>query len=151
MSTPASATASLGSASWRFQRALGHLVAEAIAPYALVLSELHLLGTISAFPGATNAELARTLEITPQAANQLVLRLTERGLLERTPHPTVARGLAARLTSAGSDTLAHALAAAEAAYDELLAPLSPSEAAALVETLQRCGDAARAHPAPGEA
>ena len=140
------AVAELGALTWRFQRTLRHLVAQAVSEHDLGLADLGALHTVQVLPGLTSADLARRLDVTPQASNQLIRRLAGRGLLDREPHPTVTRGIALRLTADGERLADLAREAASAAYADLLAPLDPTESSTLLDALRRCSDANPCHP-----
>lgn len=57
--------------------------------------------TLSRAAGASNAELARALGVSPQATNVLVQELIERGLLERPPTVLYGRARTITLTAKG--------------------------------------------------
>jgi DNA-binding MarR family transcriptional regulator len=62
-----------------------------------------LMIMIDSEPGLTGAELARRLNVTPQAVASLATRLEERGRLEGRPHPRHRHVQELHLTDAGRD------------------------------------------------
>jgi DNA-binding MarR family transcriptional regulator len=67
-----------------------------------------LLISVHADPGLAGAELARRLNVTPQAVASLADRLESRGQLERRPHPRHRHVQELHLTDAGRDLLRRA-------------------------------------------
>jgi DNA-binding MarR family transcriptional regulator len=96
--------------------------------------------------GATTVELARYLDITKQAASQMVEDLVERGYVERRPHPDDARARLIVLTDKGWACTR----AAEEAADEILRPwadaLGTERLAALRADLSRLAAPGRLRP-----
>ncbi|BCJ55496.1 MarR family transcriptional regulator [Actinoplanes sp. NBRC 14428] len=96
--------------------------------------------------GATVVQLAEHLDITKQAASQMVDDLAKKGYVERRPHPADAR---ARLIVLSDRGWACTRAADEAA-DEVLRPwataLGPERLAALRQDLSRLSTPGRVRP-----
>src|SRR3954453_4896300 len=63
------------------------------------------LSVLARDPGASGADLARAVNIPPQAMNGLVATLEGEGLIERHPHPPHGRILQVELTSEGERRL----------------------------------------------
>jgi DNA-binding MarR family transcriptional regulator len=63
------------------------------------------LSVLARNPGASGADLARAINITPQAMNGVLATLEREGLIERHPHPTHGRIVQATLTSEGQRRL----------------------------------------------
>lgn len=113
--------------------ALSRRVRAEAAAHDLSLTEASVLARLSRGGPATTAELARAERVRPQSMGATVAALEERGLLERTPHPTdgrqvnialTARGVALRKTvgDAKRTWLAHAISQlSEAERDTLFA------------------------------
>src|SRR6188474_238482 len=75
---------------WALRRAeLGSraLKEQRLRPLGLVPAHYSLLMSVHSEPGLTGAELARRLDVTPQAVASLVARLVDKGQLERRSHP----------------------------------------------------------------
>lgn len=92
-----------------------------------VLAELEItagqfmaLSHLGVHPGISRSELARALQVTPQAVSGLVGQLAGRGLLDRTPHQP-GHSIALRLTPAGEETVRQADTLVEALSRQLLA------------------------------
>jgi DNA-binding MarR family transcriptional regulator len=73
---------------------------KALRAVGISMRQFHTLSVIASDPGVSRAELAKQLQISPQAAGGLTLRLAAAGLIER---PTLRSGVPTphRLTDAG--------------------------------------------------
>ncbi|GAA3739421.1 MarR family transcriptional regulator [Plantactinospora mayteni] len=67
-----------------------------------------VLANLEVTPGLTGAELARVVGVTPQAITPLVVKLVERGLIERRTHPRHANIQELQLTDSGRRETARA-------------------------------------------
>jgi DNA-binding MarR family transcriptional regulator len=67
-----------------------------------------VLANLGVAPGLTGAELARVVGVTPQAITPLVVKLVERGLVERRTHPRHASIQELHLTESGRRETARA-------------------------------------------
>ncbi|MFF9808180.1 MarR family winged helix-turn-helix transcriptional regulator [Streptomyces coeruleorubidus] len=74
----------------------------------IAAAQYTLLICVHTEPGLTGAEVARRLNVTPQAVASLVARLEERGQLERRPHARHRHVRELHLTDVGRDALRHA-------------------------------------------
>ncbi len=96
--------------------------------------------------GATVGQLAEHLDVTKQAASQMVEELVTKGYVERRPHPQDARARLVVLTARGWACTR----AADEAATELLQPwadaLGPRRLAALRADLSRVATAKRVRP-----
>jgi DNA-binding MarR family transcriptional regulator len=92
----------------RLDRVVGRRLAGALAPHELSLQEYTTLSVLRARSGLSNAQLARRSLITPQAMNEVLARLEQRGLVRRHPDPAHGRVRPAELTAAGKRLLARA-------------------------------------------
>jgi DNA-binding MarR family transcriptional regulator len=72
-----------------------------LATRGLAFPQYLCMRMLSRAAGASNAELARALGVSPQATNVLVRELIERGLLERPPTVLYGRGRPITLTAKG--------------------------------------------------
>lgn len=97
---------------------------------------------------ATTADVAAHLDITKQAAAQLVEELVRKGYLERRPHPRDARARLLALTERGWAVTRAADDAARAAAEPWRAALGPARFAALVGDLTAVQRAASGDAAP---
>lgn len=88
-------------------------------------------------PGITSRQLCQTLDIQAPNLVGLVSALTERGCLERLPHPTDGRAWGLHLTPAGASLLAQAKTRILASEQQACAGLSPAEQATLKQLLQK--------------
>lgn len=88
-----------------FARTLGRLVRHmraAAAQHELSLTESAVLARLGREGPATTAELARAEGMRPQSMSAAVAALEERGLIERTPHPSDGRQMSIALTGKGA-------------------------------------------------
>jgi DNA-binding MarR family transcriptional regulator len=96
--------------------------------------------------GATAVELARHLDVTKQAAGQMVEELVGKGYVERRPHPDDARARLVVLTTKGWACTR----AADEAAEEILRPwaeaIGPERMAALRGDLRRIATPGRLRP-----
>ncbi|WP_105971155.1 MarR family winged helix-turn-helix transcriptional regulator [Streptomyces geranii] len=93
---------------WALRRAeLGvqALKEQRLRPLGLAASHYTLLISVHSEPGLAGAELARRLNVTPQAVASLVSRLEGRGQLERREHPRHRHVQELHLTDAGREVL----------------------------------------------
>jgi DNA-binding MarR family transcriptional regulator len=91
-------------------------------------------------PGLTGAELARRLNVTPQAVASLVARLEDRGQLERRPHPRHRHVQELHLTDAGRDALRSAVPEIAAIEQRITQELGPDDASRMTALLHRIAD-----------
>jgi DNA-binding MarR family transcriptional regulator len=77
----------------------------ALRPHGLTPYQYGALSVLARTPGASGADLARAINITPQAMNGVLATLEREALIDRHPHPTHGRILQATLTSEGQRRL----------------------------------------------
>jgi DNA-binding MarR family transcriptional regulator len=92
----------------RTELAVLALKEQRLRPLGMVSAHYSLLIAIHSVPGVTGAELARRLNVTPQAVASLLARLEGRGQLERRSHPRHRHVQELHLTDAGRDALRRA-------------------------------------------
>lgn len=88
-----------------FSRTLGRLVRHmraAAAQHELSLTESAVLARLAREGPATTAELARAEGMRPQSMSAVVAGLTDRGLIERKPHPSDGRQVNIALSDRGA-------------------------------------------------
>ncbi len=76
-----------------------------LRPHGLTPYQYGALSVLARNPGASGADLARAINITPQAMNGVLATLEREALIERHPHPTHGRIIQATLTSEGQRRL----------------------------------------------
>ena len=113
----------------RMERALADL--EVTPPQFLVLTML------AAYPGHSNADLARIALLTPQTVSVIVANLERMGAVARRPHAIHGRIQHLELSESGRALLAKCRARAHAVERDLIAGLSSSEEQAMRRWLVR--------------
>ncbi len=122
--------------------ALSQQLERTLHPHGLTHAQLGALAQLALGPatGMSGAELAHGADVTAQSMSTAVASLLERGLVDRTPHPTHGRVLQVRITAAGADLLDRAQAATRSVEDRATAALSAAERAELKRLTHRVMD-----------
>lgn len=113
------------------------LVAEAIAAEGLKLMHHAVLAATAEYGPVAQAELGRRLAVDPKDMVGILNHLQEAGLVLRTPDPADRRKNAVTVTAEGEAVLVRCAALAEAANEQLLAPLTAEEQVVLMGLLRR--------------
>jgi DNA-binding MarR family transcriptional regulator len=92
-----------------------------------VLPEFVCLRILSMTPGRSNAELARDTGVSPQAMNNVLRGLQDRGIVSRPTTVSSGRALPAQLTAKGRALLKRAEAAVQTADERVLANLTAAQ------------------------
>jgi DNA-binding MarR family transcriptional regulator len=123
----------------------------ALRPHGLTSPQYAVLSVLARSPGASNADLARACNTTPQAMNGVLATLERARMIERRPHPTHGRILQVTLTEEGHRNLEAAHPAVRALEREAERAFTPAEITTvkswLVTTDQRLEQIARGGPA----
>ncbi|MFI0990400.1 MarR family winged helix-turn-helix transcriptional regulator [Streptomyces exfoliatus] len=127
----------------RAELAVQALKEQRLRPLGMMAAHYTLLMTVHAEPGLTGAELARRLNVTPQAVASLVARLEKREQLERRAHPRHGHVQELHLTDAGRTALRAADEAIAGIERQISGELSTQEAAQLRALLDRVAESAR--------
>jgi DNA-binding MarR family transcriptional regulator len=120
----------------RAELAARALKEQRLRPLGMAPAHYSLLMLVHTEPGLTGAELARRLDVTPQAVASLVSRLEDKGQLERRSHPRHRHVQELHLTDAGRKVLKSAdavIASIERQVTERLGPDSTARFTALLE------------------
>jgi DNA-binding MarR family transcriptional regulator len=99
----------------------------ALEPLNLSFPQYLCIRIVSRLPGRSNADLARDLNVSPQAMNVVLRSLEERGVVSRPASAASGRSLPAELTREGNELLATLDAAVHAAEQRVLAPLTDAQ------------------------
>ncbi|WP_029111340.1 MarR family transcriptional regulator [Mycobacterium sp. URHD0025] len=137
----------LNRVTWALRKAEGAvqtLKEQRLRPLGIPVAHYSLLISVHSDPGLTGAEVARRLNVTPQAVASLVDRLEKRGQLERRPHPRHRHVQELHLTDEGRDALRRADAIVAEVEDEIGTQLGPANTKRLRALLDRVADAAMA-------
>jgi DNA-binding MarR family transcriptional regulator len=130
----------LGYLMYRVVAVLQPAVSAELKPLGLTLPEFVCLRVLSIFPGQSNAELARKTNVSPQAMNNVLRGLQERGAVDRPASVASGRALPARLTTEGATLLKRAEAAVQVAEDNVLANLHKAQRRELKRLLANAVD-----------
>ena len=117
-----------------FTQAVGLLVRRvrtAAASHELSMTESAVLARLSKHGPATIADMARAENMKPQSMGATVAALEERGLVERTPHPTDGRQVNIELTAKGAAVRKSARDAKQTWLAQAVAQLNEQEQQAL--------------------
>lgn len=117
----------LGYLLYRVMSVLRPQMTAELGPVGLGLPEFVCLRILALAPGQSNAELARSTNVSPQAMNLVLRGLQDIGAVTRPSGVSSGRALPARLTGKGRALLKRAETAVRAADERLLAPLTPAE------------------------
>ncbi|WP_327714735.1 MarR family transcriptional regulator [Streptomyces sp. NBC_00490] len=126
----------------RAELAVLTLKEQRLRPLGMAAAHYTLLISVHSDPGLTGAELARRLNVTPQAVASLVARLENRGQLERREHPRHRHIQELHLTDAGREAL-HAADAVISGIERQITDGLGSEAGQLRALLEKVAEAAR--------
>jgi DNA-binding MarR family transcriptional regulator len=127
---------------------LGYLLRQAAGAYRLRLEralaglevtppQFSVLTMLAAYPGHSNADLARLALLTPQTVSVIVSNLEHMGAVVRRPHAIHGRIQHLRLSESGSALLAECRARAHAVERDLAAGLTSSDEQAIRRWLVR--------------
>lgn len=103
------------------------------APEAPTPTQLAVLAAVERHSGISPSELAELEKMQPPSMTRVIAVLVERGLVERTPHPTDRRQVTVKVTEAGSTLLKEERRRKEAWLTQRLKDLTPQERAVLRE------------------
>ncbi len=129
----------LGYLMYRIMAALRPAVTAELRPLGLGLPEFVCLRILSMAPGRSNAELARDMNVSPQAMNNVLRGLQDRGVVTRPQSVASGRALPAQLTVRGKALLKRAEAVVHSADQRVLAHLTRAEQRELRRLLNAAG------------
>jgi DNA-binding MarR family transcriptional regulator len=101
------------------------------ADQTVTLTQLAALSTLKAHGPLTPGELAAYEKVQPPSMTRVLAALEERGLVDRSPHPSDGRQALVELTEAGRDLLDQEVRMREAWLSRRLAELTDEERAVL--------------------
>ncbi|WP_129657957.1 MarR family winged helix-turn-helix transcriptional regulator [Rothia halotolerans] len=130
------------------QAALRSRMDETLKQLELTTSQYSCLETIGRRPGASNAEIARSVFVSRQAMNTLLRGLQQRGLVTRAERAEAGRALPIRLTGEGRRLLGEAAARIARIEKAMSDALGPERRTSLMSGLTRCVDALEDLPDP---
>lgn len=115
------------------------VTATVLDPLEVAFPEYLCMRVLSKYPGQSNADLARALNVSPQAMNMVLRALEERGLVSRPASVSSGRSLPAQLTREGEKLVKRTDAGVRAAESRLMTNLSDEERRQFKQTLVRLG------------
>jgi DNA-binding MarR family transcriptional regulator len=115
------------------------VTAAVLDPLEVAFPEYLCMRVLSKYPGHSNADLARALDVSPQAMNMVLRGLQDRGLVSRPATVPSGRSLPAQLTREGEELLNRTDAGVRAAEDRLLTNLTAEQRDRFKRTLGALG------------
>jgi DNA-binding MarR family transcriptional regulator len=115
----------------RIDRVVRRAMGTVLEAQGLSVNQYATLSVLDRRSGLSNAQLARRALVSPQAMNEVLLGLEQRGLVRRRAHPDHGRILQARLTAKGRALLARCDAEVHQVEARMVSGLSQDEQAAL--------------------
>jgi DNA-binding MarR family transcriptional regulator len=103
------------------------VTATVLDPLDVAFPEYLCMRLLSRYPGQSNAELARALNVSPQAMNMVLRGLEGRGLVTRPSAVASGRSLPAQLTREGEELLKRSDSGVRAAERRLMAGLTAEQ------------------------
>jgi DNA-binding MarR family transcriptional regulator len=103
------------------------VTATVLDPLDVAFPQYLCMRVLSKSPGHSNADLARALDVSPQAMNMVVRGLQDRGLVTRPASVPSGRSLPAQLTREGEELLRRTEAGVRAAERKLMTNLTNQE------------------------
>jgi DNA-binding MarR family transcriptional regulator len=103
------------------------VTAAVLDPLGVAFPQYLCMRVLSKYPGRSNADLARDMNVSPQAMNMVLRGLEERGLVTRPASVSSGRSLPARLTREGEELLKRTDAGVRAAEKRLMANLTADQ------------------------
>lgn len=111
-----------------------------LEPLDLTFAQYLCMRLLSKAPGLSNAELARELNVSPQAMNMVVRGLQDRGLVARPTSVASGRALPTELTREGVAILKRTDSGVRAAERQVLGNLADDERSQLKRILAAVGE-----------
>jgi DNA-binding MarR family transcriptional regulator len=115
------------------------VTAAVLDPLEVAFPEYLCMRVLSKYPGHSNADLARALDVSPQAMNMVLRGLQDRGLVSRPASVPSGRSLPAQLTREGVELLKRTDAGVRTAEHNLMANLTDEERDQFKRTLGALG------------
>lgn len=103
------------------------VMATVLDPLDVAFPEYLCMRVLSKYAGRSNAELARDLNVSPQAMNMVLRGLEDRGLVARPASVASGRSLPAQLTREGEELLKRTDSGVRAAEQRLMANLTAEQ------------------------
>lgn len=122
----------------RLHRVLRGTLDEGIGEHGITVAQYTALSILAEQPGLSNAQLARRSFMSAQSANQVLLALSEQGLVRRKLDPAHARISPTELTARGRSVLNACERVVDGAEEIMLKGLEPAQRKRLIADLRAC-------------
>ena len=107
------------------------------APRGVTADQFVVLAALARGDAATQRELVERTSSDPNTLRAMLVRLEQKGLIARPPHPTDRRARGVGLTPAGHSAVETLWSDSESLREEFTAPFAPRELSQLIEFLGR--------------
>lgn len=107
------------------------------APLEVTADQFVVLAALARGDASTQRELVARTSSDPNTLRAMLVRLEQKGLIARQPHPTDRRARGVKLTAAGRSAVEVLWSGSEALREQFVAPYSPRELSHLIEYLRR--------------
>lgn len=111
----------------RLDHTLKRQLRDSIAPIGLTVTQYTALSALAGHSQLSNAQLAERSLVSPQAANEMVKMMEEKGWIERQPDPAHGRIIRINVSEFGYQLLSRCDSAVTQLESRMLAPLSEVE------------------------
>ncbi len=125
----------------RLDHTLNRHLRESLAPIGLTVTQYTALSVLAGQSQLSNAQLAERSFVTPQAANEMVKVMEERGWIDRAADPSHGRVIHLRLTDAGREILDNAHIEVAKLEEEMLSGVAARDRERLQDQLKACANA----------
>jgi DNA-binding MarR family transcriptional regulator len=122
----------------QLQEAMRARLAHITQQFGLTPRQYTALSVLAKHPGTSSAHLARLTFVTPQAANEMVTTLENKGFLKRSVHQANRRRLEVEVTRAGITALAGCNALVDQLERYVFRDIGRADEAQFRQTLQTC-------------
>jgi DNA-binding MarR family transcriptional regulator len=122
----------------QLHRAMHQEISDRVARFGVTDAQYTAMFLLRRQPDLSNADLARWLGVTPQAANQIIQPLEAAGLVGRRASAANARILQTRLTAKGRRTIERCEAEAAEVEEQMQSLLDGAEREQLEALLKKC-------------
>lgn len=124
----------------RLQQISVSIFIDSLRAFGITPMQYTVLRIVQANPGIDQISVAKLAVLDTSTATDVIIRLTQKGLLTRSPSETDRRIRELRMTEAGDQLLADSKASVSRARQLLLAPIPPADRKQFLHHLQKLVD-----------